>query len=78
MINEIAKKILIAPLIILLKSYQIAIRPLLPPSCRFYPTCSQYAEEALKRHGLLWGIYLIFRRLIRCHPFCDGGYDPVP
>lgn len=66
------------PLITLVKGYQQVISPLLPPSCRFYPTCSQYMVEALERFGTLKGTYLGIRRLGRCHPLCPGGYDPVP
>ncbi|HPA73556.1 MAG TPA: membrane protein insertion efficiency factor YidD [Spirochaetota bacterium] len=58
--------------------YKAALSPLLPPSCRFYPTCSEYAVEALKKHGLFFGVYLSVRRILRCNPFCRGGYDPVP
>lgn len=58
--------------------YQYAISPYLPPSCRFYPTCSAYAVEALERHGFLRGSLLALRRILRCHPFNPGGYDPVP
>lgn len=72
------KKIAIAPFIVIIKLYQIVISPLLPPLCRFYPSCSRYAEEALRKHGIAIGLYLSVRRLLRCHPFCDGGYDPVP
>jgi putative membrane protein insertion efficiency factor len=60
------------------RGYQVAISPALPPSCRFYPSCSQYALEALRRHGALRGSWLAARRLVRCHPFNPGGYDPVP
>ncbi len=62
----------------LIRLYQCGISPLLPSSCRFFPTCSDYALEALERKGLFAGLWLIFRRLARCHPFCKGGFDPVP
>ncbi|GAP95160.1 membrane protein insertion efficiency factor YidD [Leptolyngbya sp. NIES-2104] len=65
-------------LIGLVKGYRIAISPLLMPSCRFHPTCSQYAIEALQTHGALKGSWLSARRICRCHPFNPGGYDPVP
>ena len=61
-----------------IRGYQAAISPLLPPSCRFHPSCSQYALEAVTRHGALRGSWLAARRLARCHPFHPGGYDPVP
>ena len=60
------------------RGYQLAISPLLPPSCRFSPSCSQYALEAITRHGALKGTWLAARRLVRCHPFHPGGFDPVP
>lgn len=65
-------------LIALVRGYQKFISPGLPPSCRFYPSCSQYALEALQRHGALKGTLLAARRLTRCHPFNPGGEDPVP
>lgn len=62
----------------LIRGYQLAISPLLPASCRYYPTCSAYALEAFERHGVLKGGWLAIRRILRCHPFRPGGYDPVP
>ena len=62
----------------LIRSYQWAISPLLGPRCRFYPSCSQYALEALEAHGLVRGLWLALRRLGRCHPLHPGGLDPVP
>ncbi|MGB9597546.1 MAG: membrane protein insertion efficiency factor YidD [Candidatus Poribacteria bacterium] len=57
--------------------YRIFISPLLPPSCRFYPTCSMYAQEAIAVHGIIKGGWLTIKRLLKCHPFHPGGYDPV-
>lgn len=65
-------------LILPIRFYQIAISPLLPDSCRFTPTCSQYAIEALRKHGPIKGLYLAIRRILRCHPWGGSGYDPVP
>ncbi|HTL90302.1 MAG TPA: membrane protein insertion efficiency factor YidD [Leptolyngbya sp.] len=65
-------------LIGLVKGYRVAISPLLMPTCRFYPTCSQYAIEAIETHGALKGSWLSAHRICRCHPFNSGGYDPVP
>ena len=64
-------------LISFLKLYKLAISPLLPPSCRFIPTCSEYAVDAISRYGAARGTVLAIRRLLRCHPFNPGGYDPV-
>jgi hypothetical protein len=75
---EKIKKTMAIPFVWLIWVYKVVISPLLPPSCRFYPTCSTYAVEALKKHGVFTGLYLTVRRIIRCNPFCDGGYDPVP
>jgi len=63
---------------VLIKGYQWFISPILPGSCRYYPTCSSYALEALNTHGPLKGGWLGLRRIVRCHPWNDGGYDPVP
>ena len=69
----------IARLLILpIRFYQKFISPLTPPSCRYTPTCSQYAVEALRKHGPLKGMYLAVRRILRCHPGGGHGYDPVP
>ena len=65
-------------LMMLVRGYQLAISPLLPPACRYTPTCSQYAIDALRQHGAMKGGWLALRRLGRCHPFRPGGYDPVP
>ena len=64
-------------LIGIVKFYQKFISPLKKPCCRFYPTCSAYALEALKKYGALKGTYLAIKRILRCHPFNDGGYDPL-
>ncbi|MBV8654165.1 MAG: membrane protein insertion efficiency factor YidD, partial [Alphaproteobacteria bacterium] len=62
----------------LVRLYQLLLSPVLPPSCRYLPTCSDYAIEALARHGVLAGTWLTLRRLARCHPWGGSGYDPVP
>lgn len=62
----------------LIRGYQLAVSPLLGPRCRFYPSCSCYAYDAIERFGVLHGSYLGLRRLLRCHPFHPGGFDPVP
>jgi putative membrane protein insertion efficiency factor len=62
----------------LITLYQRLVSPLFPSSCRFVPTCSQYAKQAILTHGLARGSYLAARRILRCHPFNPGGYDPVP
>lgn len=67
-----------ALLVLLVRVYQRLVSPLLPPSCRFYPSCSAYAVTALERHGALRGTWLSARRICRCHPFHPGGVDPVP
>lgn len=67
-----------AILVGLVRVYQWLVSPLLPPACRFYPSCSAYAAQALTRHGALRGSWLTARRLARCHPWHPGGIDPVP
>ncbi len=64
--------------LVALRWYKRAVSPLLPPACRYTPTCSEYAMEAIERHGLLVGALLGARRVLSCHPFARGGYDPVP
>ncbi|ACM05138.1 membrane protein insertion efficiency factor YidD [Thermomicrobium roseum] len=64
--------------LLLIRFYQRFISPGLPPACRFYPTCSEYGYEAISRYGIIKGGVLTVRRLLRCHPFHPGGYDPVP
>jgi putative membrane protein insertion efficiency factor len=63
--------------LIVLRCYKRWISPMVPSACRFYPTCSEYMMEAIERHGVARGIGLGVRRLLRCHPFCEGGFDPV-
>ena len=62
----------------LLAAYRRGISPLLPAACRFTPTSSEYAQEAIERHGVAWGVALAAGRLLRCHPLCRGGWDPAP
>ena len=75
---SIFKQACALPLIGLVKFYQLCISPFTPPSCRFTPTCSQYAIEAIEIHGVFKGSLLAVRRILRCNPFFKGGYDPVP
>jgi len=65
-------------LLAIIRFYKRAISPYLPPSCRFTPTCSEYAAEAIQKHGALKGGGLAIWRILRCNPLCKGGYDPVP
>lgn len=64
-------------IILLIRFYQIVISPMFPPRCRFYPTCSQYALEAVQKKGAVKGSWLALKRILKCHPFHPGGYDPV-
>lgn len=72
------KKILIAPFLLLIKIYQTVISPFTPATCRFQPTCSHYAKEALEKHGFFKGGWLALKRIFSCHPWGRSGYDPVP
>jgi len=65
-------------LIFLVRAYQTALSPLLPPACRYYPSCSNYAIEAIEKYGAWRGGWMAARRIARCHPFRPGGFDPVP
>jgi len=64
--------------VVLIRGYQVIVSPILPPACRFSPTCSQYAIEAIAKYGVTRGFVMGVRRLLKCHPFHHGGYDPVP
>lgn len=65
-------------LLLLIRGYKVGISPYLPPACRYTPTCSDYAAEAIRRYGSARGSWLAVRRLLRCHPWGGSGYDPVP
>ena len=65
-------------LFVVIGTYRVAVRPMVGPACRFAPSCSHYAEQAIRRHGPLAGTWLAARRVARCHPWNPGGYDPVP
>ncbi|MDR1949352.1 MAG: membrane protein insertion efficiency factor YidD [Spirochaetaceae bacterium] len=73
-IPEIPRKCIL----LLIRFYQKAISPYLPASCRYVPSCSAYAYEAVRKYGVCRGFFLAFKRILRCHPFHSGGYDPVP
>jgi uncharacterized protein len=75
---QMLNKILLFPFIFLVRFYQIIISPLMPAACRYQPTCSSYMIEALKKHGVIKGLYLGTKRILRCHPWGGSGYDPVP
>ena len=65
-------------LVLLIRVYQFTLSPILGPACRFYPSCSDYAHQAIVRHGPAKGFFLAIKRILRCHPFNPGGVDPVP
>ena len=71
-------KIVTFPLILLIRGYQFIISPMLGSNCRFMPTCSEYATESLKEYGLIKGTFLTIKRIGKCHPWGDHGYDPIP
>lgn len=73
-----ARTVSVFLLLLAIRAYQVGVRPLLVGSCKYHPHCSEYAVEAVQRHGPLRGGWLALRRLLRCHPWAAGGYDPVP
>lgn len=77
-LRNILKRFFVFILLLPIKFYQYCLSPLKSPSCRFTPTCSQYAIEAIRKHGPLHGLWLAIRRILRCHPWGGHGYDPVP
>lgn len=74
LVESLLKRILLG----MVRAYQLFISPVLPPSCRFVPTCSTYMIEAVEKYGVIRGGWLGIRRVLRCHPFSRGGYDPLP
>ncbi len=76
--KRVCRQIVIWPFLVLIRFYKSCISPLTPPACRYVPSCSTYAMEALKKHGLFKGGWLAFKRIMRCHPWGGSGYDPVP
>jgi putative membrane protein insertion efficiency factor len=72
------KNIFIYPFLVIIKIYQILISPLLPSTCRFSPTCSEYSKQSLIKHGLIKGSILSVKRILKCNPWGGNGYDPVP
>ena len=76
--RDIFRKVVNAPFVGLIRFYQVCISPYLPNSCRYTPTCSQYALEAFRKYGPIKGFWLALKRILRCHPWGGSGYDPVP
>ena len=72
------KHMIVLPFVFVIQFYKIFISPILPPSCRYSPSCSTYAIEALKKHGLAKGVFLAVKRIVSCHPWGGRGFDPVP
>ncbi|MBA2648424.1 MAG: membrane protein insertion efficiency factor YidD [Legionella sp.] len=72
-INQILRKIVCIPI----QLYQYLISPMMKPSCRYYPSCSVYANSAIKHHGIINGLWMALKRVARCHPWSPGGYDPI-
>lgn len=72
------KKVIIFPFLVIIKFYQNFISPLLPSTCRYTPTCSEYAKQSLVKHGLIKGSFISIKRIIKCNPWGGNGYDPVP
>jgi putative membrane protein insertion efficiency factor len=72
------KILLAAPIILIIKLYQFIVSPLLGSNCRYQPTCSEYSVQALREWGIFYGLFLTLKRIFRCHPWGDSGYDPVP
>ena len=70
--------ILVYPFLLLIQIYRYTLSPYIGNQCRYYPTCSHYAEDALKEHGLIGGIIISIKRIFRCHPWHEGGFDPIP
>ncbi|MDO8586101.1 MAG: membrane protein insertion efficiency factor YidD [Armatimonadota bacterium] len=77
MVQQPNPSLVVRSALALLRAYKLLLSPLFTGSCRFYPSCSDYAHEAIERHGLLYGVALSVRRLARCHPFGGSGFDPV-
>lgn len=77
-ILEQANRLISASCILMIKAYRLLFSPVLGQNCRFSPSCSQYAIQAIQHHGVIRGSYLSSKRLLRCHPWCEGGIDPIP
>ena len=78
MLKKYLNNLLIMPVIIIIKAYQFLLSPILKTNCRYLPTCSEYSITVIKEHGLLNGFYYSLKRVLKCHPLGDHGYDPVP
>jgi putative membrane protein insertion efficiency factor len=78
MITGIAKRAIQCVLLVMIRAYQLILSPVLGPACRYYPSCSEFAHQAITRYGVVKGSWMALQRLLRCHPFHPGGVDPVP